>query len=137
MKVREVTASADVPAPATVVWRVLTDWSHQGEWMLGTRVTVVSGDGQSVGTRLFGFTGIADIGFLDELEIVEWTPPRLCRARHLGTLLRGSATFTVDPHPGGSTVTWTESLETPAGRLGPVLAWGMRRSLRRLASRPW
>jgi hypothetical protein len=145
MTAHEITARVPVPGPVPAVWAALTDWPHQGEWMLGTKVRVVSGDGRSVGSRLIGFTGVLDVGFLDELEIVEWTPPRMCRARHLGTLLRGTASFAVDPREGGSVITWTERLDPPLGLLGdlglrilaPLLSWGMTRSLRRLAARPW
>ncbi|HEV2781118.1 MAG TPA: SRPBCC family protein [Actinophytocola sp.] len=139
---REVAARVHVAAPVPVVWAAVTDWPRQGEWMIGTRVAVVAGDGRSVGSRLFGFTGLGDVGFLDELEIVEWTPPHRCRARHLGTLLRGSAEFDVSADGSGSVVRWTERLEPPLGVLGavglrvlgPVLVLGMRRSLRRLAA---
>lgn len=145
MTAYEVTARTGVSAPAELVWSVLTDWSRQGEWMLATRVRVLAGDGRSVGSRIFGFTGILDVGLLDELEITEWTPPHRCRARHLGTLLRGCATFVVDSQDAGSTVTWTERLDPPFGLLGeagfrllgPLLAWGMRRSLHRFAAQKW
>jgi carbon monoxide dehydrogenase subunit G len=100
-------------------------------------VVVVRGDGHSVGSRLFGFTGLLDVGFLDELEIVEWAPPHRCGVAHRGTLLRGSARFEVAPDGGGSVVSWTERLKPPIGLVAPVLAWGMRRSLRRLAALPW
>ncbi len=109
----------------------MIDWSRQGEWMLGTRVYVVRGDGRSVGSRLLGFTGILDVGFVDLLEIVEWEPPRLCRVRHLGKLLRGSAEFAVEP----GVVRWTERLEGPLGLVGPLLRVGMRASLGRLGAR--
>jgi uncharacterized protein YndB with AHSA1/START domain len=135
MTEREVTARVDVAAPVTEVWATLTDWPRQGEWMLGTRVAVVRGDGRSVGSRLFGFTGVFDVGFLDELEIVEWAPPHRCRALHRGRLLRGSAEFEISPARVGSVVRWTERLEPPVGLVAPLLAWGMRRSLRRLAAR--
>lgn len=138
MTTREVAACVEVAAPVDAVWAALTDWPHQGEWMLGTRVRVIFGDGRSVGSRLLGFTGFLDVGFLDELEIVEWTPPRCCRARHLGRLLRGSAEFAVAPGLRGSVVRWVERLDSPLMIvLGPALRWGMRRSLRRLAARPW
>lgn len=137
-----VTSAVEVAAPPEVAWAVLTDWSRQHEWMLGTRVWVVGGDGRSAGSRLIGFTGVADIGFVDHLEIVEWIPGRRCRARHLGTLLRGSAEFSVEPAGAGTLVRWTERLEPPFGPLGalglrvarPALAWGMLRSLRRLGT---
>jgi uncharacterized protein YndB with AHSA1/START domain len=132
---REVRAEVEIAAPAEVVWAALTDWDRQSEWMLGTRVGVVAGDGRSVGSRLWGFTGLFDVGFLDLLEITEWTPPHRCVARHLGKLLRGSAEFAIEPRGDGVTLSWTERLEPPLGLVGPAMAWGMRASLRRLAHR--
>jgi carbon monoxide dehydrogenase subunit G len=133
MMIREISVAVPVAAPPEAVWAALTDWSRQGEWMLGTRTGVVSGDGHSVGSRLWGFTGLGDVGFLDVLEITEWAPPARCRARHRGRLMRGEAVFEVTASGSGALVRWTERLALPAGLLGPALAWGMRRSLCRLA----
>ncbi|HEY3261330.1 MAG TPA: SRPBCC family protein [Pseudonocardiaceae bacterium] len=108
-----------VAAPAELVWAAITDWPAQGEWMPGTVVVVADGDGRTVGTRLFAFTGLADVGFLDVLEIVDWQPPHRCRMRHLGRLLHGYGEFTVEAGgDGGSTFVWTEVLRPPLGPLG-------------------
>ena len=135
MSIRETTARVGTAAPADAVWAALTDWSSQHEWMLGTRVYVVGGDGRSAGSRLLGFTGILDVGFADLLEITVWEPPRLCRVSHRGRLLRGSADFAVEPAGSGSVISWTERLEPPFALVSPLLAAGMRASLRRLAAR--
>jgi carbon monoxide dehydrogenase subunit G len=135
MNIRETTARVPVAAPAEAVWAAMTDWSRQREWMLGTRVYVVAGDGRSVGSRLLGFTGLLDVGFADLLEITVWDPPRLCRVRHLGKLLRGSADFAVEPTGDGSAIRWTERLDLPMALVSPLLVVGMRASLRRLAAR--
>jgi Polyketide cyclase / dehydrase and lipid transport len=127
---------------AEVVWGAVVDWEGQREWIPGTRVGVVAGDGRSVGSRLFGFTGIADVGFLDVLEIVEWQPPRVCRMRHLGTLLRGEGVFEIEPlGDDRSAFVWTERLESPIGWVGrvgmaalrPVAQAVMRRAAVRLS----
>jgi uncharacterized protein YndB with AHSA1/START domain len=127
-----VRAEVDVAAPAEVVWAALTDWSRQGEWMVGTRTWVISGDGRSVGSRLLGFTGVFDLGFADLLEITEWTPPTRCVVRHTGRLLAGSAEFVITPTVTGVRLAWVERLRLP---IGPLLVLGMRYSLRRLARR--
>jgi len=134
MNFREVTVEVAAAVPAEDVWMAMTDWSRQREWMVGTRVFVVAGDGRSVGSRLLGFTGLFDVGFVDLLEITEWEPPRRCRVRHAGSLLRGWAEFAVEPAGSGSTISWTECLRQPVALAGPLLAVGMRASLRRLAA---
>jgi uncharacterized protein YndB with AHSA1/START domain len=134
MNFGEVTARVRTTAPAATVWAAMTDWSRQHEWMVGTRVYVVGGDGRSVGSRLLGFTGIFDVGFADLLEITEWEPPRRCRVRHSGKLLRGWAEFAVEPAGSGSVIRWTERLRPPLALVSPLLLVGMRASLRRLAA---
>lgn len=136
------TLSVEVGAPAGTTWLALTDWSRQNEWMLGTEVHVVAGNGRSVGSRLTAFTGIAGVGFHDTMEIVSWEPPLRCGVRHLGTLVRGTGTFHVqDKGPQRSVFIWSEQLELPFGPIGalgwpvvrPVFAFGVRRSLDRFA----
>jgi hypothetical protein len=135
-------ARVDVDAAPDVVWAAVTDWPTQGKWIPGTVVGVVEGDGRSIGSRLFAFTGIADIGFLDIMEITEWQPPRRCRVRHLGRLLRGYGVFAVEPRGQAATFVWTEELQPPFGPLGhaglrlgrPVFEALLRRAARSFAA---
>ena len=140
----EVSVRTEVAAPAEQVWAAATDWERQGGWMPGTVVRVVAGDGRSVGSALFAFSGVGDIGVLDTMRIVEWDPPRRCRLRHLGKLLRGTGEFVVTPRGAdAATFVWSERLEPPFGVLGriglplarPVLRLGMRRALRTFAAK--
>ena len=68
-----------IQAPAQKVWDGITNWQAQSQWMLGTKVWPVDGDGTGVGGKIEAFTGIWRIGFLDTMEITAWDPPRLCR----------------------------------------------------------
>lgn len=134
--------SVDVAAPAGTTWLALTDWSRQQEWMFGTKVRVVTGDGRSVGSRLSAVTGLGLLGFTDTMEITAWEPPVRCTVRHLGRLVRGTGAFHVHAKgPQSSTFVWTESLNLPLGPVGkmgwplarPAFALGVRESLRRFA----
>jgi hypothetical protein len=138
----------DVDAPPEVVWSVVTDWSAQRRWIAGTVVHVVAGDGRSVGSQVVAFTGLADVGFMDTMEITEWSPPLRCRVRHLGRLLRGDGLFEVRPRGAGATFVWSEDLEPPFGPLGrvglplvrPLFEAGLRRGgpkLRALCAAEW
>jgi uncharacterized protein YndB with AHSA1/START domain len=140
--VTDLVLSVDVRAPAGTTWLALTDWTRQGEWMLGTRVEVVEGNGRSVGSRLAAFTGVAGIGFTDTMEITSWEPPVRCSVRHLGSVVQGTGVFQVVPKDATrSTFVWAEHLRLPFGPLGrlgrpvarPVFALGVRQSLRRFA----
>ncbi|MGX7825189.1 SRPBCC family protein [Actinokineospora sp. 24-640] len=138
----EVVERVDIVAPAAVVWAAVTDWHHQGSWMLGTRVRVTSGDGRSVGSRLWARTGVGPLGFTDRMEITHWEPPVACEVTHVGKLVRGVGGFTVEPRGvSRSTLVWWERLEPPLGRVGalgwrvtgPAFRLGVRHSLRRFA----
>ncbi|MEU3275167.1 SRPBCC family protein [Saccharomonospora sp. NPDC006951] len=138
----DVVVSVEVNASAGTTWLALTDWSRQREWMLGTTVNVVSGNGRSVGSRIEAFTGIAGIGVTDTMEIIAWEPPVRCTVRHHGLIVRGTGAFHVqDRGPQRSVFIWSEQLEPPfgpVGRLGwplvkPVFSLGLRRSLTNFA----
>jgi carbon monoxide dehydrogenase subunit G len=128
----ELTVPVDVDAPAEAVWRAVTDWPGQGEWMLGTRVSVTGGgEGHQVGATLAAFTGVGPVGFTDTMEIVEWEPPRRCVVRHTGRVVRGDGVFEVVPlGPERARFLWTERLDLPLGALG-ALGWPLVRPLLR------
>jgi hypothetical protein len=139
----ELTVPVDVDAPADAVWRKVTDWEGQGDWMLGTRVrTTGEGDGRRPGATLSAVTGIGPLGVTDRMEIVEWTPPRRCVVRHLGRVVRGDGVFEVVPLDAErARFLWSELLDLPLGRLGalgwpvlrPAFRAGVAFSLRRMA----
>jgi carbon monoxide dehydrogenase subunit G len=139
----ELTVPVDVAAPPDAVWRKVTDWERQGDWMLGTRVRTTSGgDGRRLGATLEAVTGIGPLGVTDRMEIVEWTPPRRCVVRHLGRVVRGEGVFEVVPVGSDrARLLWSELLDLPLGRLGalgwrvlrPAFGAGVAHSLRRLA----
>jgi uncharacterized protein YndB with AHSA1/START domain len=140
--VSDLVLSVDVAAPAGTTWLALTDWTRQGEWMLGTSVRVVEGNGRSVGSKIAAFTGVAGIGFTDTMEITAWEPPLRCTVRHLGSVVQGTGVFQVVAK--GSvrcTFVWAEHLKLPFGVAGqlawpvlrPAFALGVRQSLRQFA----
>jgi uncharacterized protein YndB with AHSA1/START domain len=144
----ELTETVDVDAPPERVWAALTDWVHQGEWMLATDVRTVDGDAQGLGGRLAARTGVPlprgrRAGVLDTMVITRWEPPRRVDVRHTGRVVRGSGVFEVRPRDGGgSTFLWSEVLDLPLGALGrrgwplvrPAMRAGVRLSLRRFAA---
>ncbi|MCY7340389.1 MAG: SRPBCC family protein [Pseudonocardia sp.] len=139
----ELTVPVDVGAPAEAVWKAVTDWEGQGEWMLGTRVAVTSdGDGRRLGATLRAVTGVGPIGIIDTMEVVEWAPPTRCVVRHTGRIVRGDGVFeVVELGPESARFLWTELLDLPLGALGrfgwpivrPVFRAGVARSLRKMA----
>ena len=138
----ELCVGVDVDAPQKTVWDALVDWERQGEWMLATKVRATARDGRDVGGRIEGRTGLGPLSFLDTMVITDWEPPRRCVVRHTGRVVRGTASFDVQPSSTGSRVVWRESLELPRW-LWPVIAspaelgvrWSLRRFARQVASR--
>ena len=131
-----------VDAPPQAVWEAVTDWPRQSEWMLGTKVRSTELGGVGVGGGLEAFTGVGRAGFLDTMIITEWDPPWKCVVRHTGQVVKGLGIFEVLALPGGrSRFVWAEELDLPLGVLGrigwpvvrPGFAWGVRRSLQKLA----
>ncbi len=138
----DLAVSVEVAAPAGTTWLALTDWERQREWITGTTVRVVSGNGRSVGSRLEAFTGVGGVGVTDTMEITSWEPPVRCTVRHLGRVVRGTGTFHV--HAKGPTrcvFVWAEEFTPPFGPLGrlgwllvrPAFAGALRRSMRTFA----
>lgn len=131
-----------VAAPPEEVFRAFTDWAAQGEWMVGTDVRPVLGDGRGVGGRIEAWTGAGRLGFLDTMVITEWVEPARVVVRHTGRVVRGLGIMEVVGQPDGSSVfVWAEELELPLGVVGrmgwpivrPAFADGVRRSLRSFA----
>lgn len=139
----------DMPVPAEKVWDAITDWTAQGEWMVGTRVWVSGGDGRSNGSEVSAFTGVGRFGFLDTMTITVWQPPHRCEVLHTGRVVRGTGWMATAPRGGaesagagqdaGCVFIWGESLELPLGWLGrigwvvvgPLMKAGVRASLKR------
>ena len=134
--------SVDIQASAVEVWNGITNWPAQSDWMMGTRVSSLDGDGHAVGARLEAFTGVGKVGFLDTMEITTWQPPVRCDVLHTGAVVRGTGTFVVEPiHDSASRFIWSEDLDIPLGIIGkfgfaiirPLFMWGIKKSLAKFA----
>jgi Polyketide cyclase / dehydrase and lipid transport len=132
----------DVDASPEEVFAGATDWTGQGEWMLGTKVWPTKYRGVGTGASIAAWTGVGPLGFVDTMDITRWEPPRACHVKHTGTVVKGTGAFEVEPRGDGlSTFVWSEQLELPFGALGragwplakPLFAAGVQVSLRRFA----
>ena len=123
----ELELSVQVAAPPDTIFRAMTDWERQSEWVFGTRVSVVAGDGQSVGSEIDAVT----FGVSDRMRITRWDPPHAVEVEHLGRVVRGTGVFAVR----GSRFVWTERLDVPFffPVVKPFFVLMLRRSLQRFA----
>ena len=131
-----------VNAPVEAVFDAFTQWAHQGEWMLGTRVEVRVGDGRSQESQIAGWTGVGPLGFWDTMTITRWEPPYRVDVLHTGSIVKGTGTMEVLALPEGrSRFVWSEDLDLPLGTMGrigwplvkPAFVAGVKRSLRKFA----
>ncbi|SDK92934.1 Polyketide cyclase / dehydrase and lipid transport [Lentzea albidocapillata subsp. violacea] len=123
----ELELTVQVAAPPDTIFRAMTDWERQSEWVFGTRVSVVEGDGRSVGSEIDAVT----FGVSDRMRITRWDPPHAVEVVHLGRVVRGTAVFAVR----GSRFVWTERLDVPFfyPLVKPLFVLMLRRSLQRFA----
>ncbi|SDG76278.1 Polyketide cyclase / dehydrase and lipid transport [Lentzea fradiae] len=123
----ELELSVEVAAPPDTVFRAMTDWERQSEWVFGTRVSVVEGDGRSVGSEIDAVT----FGVSDRMRITRWDPPHAVEVLHLGRVVRGTGVFAVR----GGRFVWTERLDVPFffPVVKPLFVLMLRRSLHRFA----
>lgn len=129
----ELTVSVDVAAPVELVWRRVSDWTGQGDWVLATRVEVTGGDGRSVGSTLCATTGFGPAAFADTMDVTEFAEggPWRAAVRHTGRVIRGGGIFeVVELGPERSRFLWTELLELPLGTLGQA-GWPLVRPVTR------
>ncbi|MDX3002812.1 SRPBCC family protein [Kribbella solani] len=82
-----------------VAWGVVMDWERQSRWMLFTRVWATGNGGVGVGGGVAARTSVGGVGFTDDMVITRWEPPRECTVKHLGKLVQGTGTFTIEPVP--------------------------------------
>jgi uncharacterized protein YndB with AHSA1/START domain len=125
--VTELELTVEVAAPPDTIFRAMTDWERQSEWVFGTRVSVVAGDGKSVGSEIDAVT----FGVSDRMRITRWDPPHAVEVVHLGKVVKGTGVFAVR----GSRFVWTERLDVPFffPVVKPLFVLMLRRSLQRFA----
>ena len=137
--------SLTIDAPREVVWKKIADWKSQGDWMLHTKVWVISNQVEGVGTSIAAFTGplhkfyprLKSLGLLDLMVVTQWQPPRRCDVDHVGKVLKGSGSFQLSEINGSSTrFDWSETIVAPKAIFllaAPFLYVGVRISLARFA----
>jgi hypothetical protein len=125
-----------MPGPAEVVWRLVTDWEHQGDWMLeASDFSVLSEQREGVGVEAQATVRVAGLSTRDLVAVVAWAPHR-----HLGIAHRGWVSGRGDIHltriaPARTHVYWREELHPPLGLAGAVGLFALRPLIRRIFAR--
>ncbi|MEU6254851.1 SRPBCC family protein [Streptomyces sp. NPDC047043] len=131
------------PLPLDEAWRRLTEWTHHGEVVPLTRVTVTTPPPTREGTVFVARSGLGPLAFDDPMEVTVWRPPTddthgLCRLEKRGRVVTGWAELEVRPGPGGrSRVVWREELAVRwlPGLFDPVLRQAARHVFGRAVNR--
>lgn len=131
-------------APRAVVWRVLTQWERQPEWMLDAKsVEVLTPRREGEGVTIRCPTSLLGITVQDVMRVTAWQEQEELEVTHLGRIIAGRGAFLLSDAPdGGTRIRWWEQVDPPLGALGervasvlvlPILRRVFGRSLGRLA----
>jgi carbon monoxide dehydrogenase subunit G len=128
--------SQTVPGPPEVVWELITDWEHQGDWMLeATDFVVTSEQREGVGVEAEATIGIGGITTRDRVRVVGWEPNRRLAIEHRGWVTGKGEIFLTPLGEDRTHVFWREELEAPLGALGAVGLVAFKPFMRRLFQR--
>lgn len=110
-----------VPGPPEVVWDLITDWEHQGDWMLeACDFVVTSVHREGIGVEAEATITIAGIRTRDRVRVVAWEPQERLAIAHLGWV-SGTGDIRLTALSDRSTlVDWVEELHPPFGPLGAI-----------------
>lgn len=112
----------ELPGPTDVVWRLITDWEHQDDWMLEARDFVITSEHrEGIGVTGRATVRIGGITTTDEVVVTGWEPERRLAIEHRGWV-SGSAEMLLTELADGTThILWREELVCSSlGALGSI-----------------
>lgn len=113
--------TATLPAPPEDVWKLVTDWERQGDWMLeASDFVVTSGHREGIGVEAEATISIGGIKTRDRIRVSAWEPPSRLGIDHLGWVSGRGEIYIAPSGPGRSRVFWREELHPPLGLLGAL-----------------
>jgi carbon monoxide dehydrogenase subunit G len=115
----------EIGAPRPTVWRVLTEWERQPEWMLDAKdVEVLTPVREGVGVTIRCPTNLLGVTVDDVMRVTGWEEPRFLEVVHLGRVITGTGAFELEELGAKRTrITWWEEIDPPLGAVG---RWGAR-----------
>jgi carbon monoxide dehydrogenase subunit G len=138
-----VDSTIELPGPPDLVWRMLTDWERQGDWMLeASDFEVVSDHREGTGVTADATVKIGGISTRDRIRVDVWEPNTHLGIEHLGWVGGRGDLRLVDLGDGRTRLDWREELRPPMGFVGaigmrlfvPLMARIFRRDARVLAT---
>ena len=128
---RPIVTAVEIPAPIRVVWDALAAVETHGDWMTDAEsIRFLSEQRSGAGTVIRVRTRVGPLRVDDDMEFIEWEPPRRMVVHHIGRV-SGNGEFLLKEAPDGTRFTWTEDLHFPWYFGGPLGLIAARAILRR------
>ena len=125
-----------MPGSPPIVWELITDWEHQGDWMLeASDFKVLSAQREGVGVEAEATVRIGGIATRDVVKVVAWEPNRHLAIAHGGWVSGRGDIYLTQLAPGRTHVYWREELHPPLGILGAVGLVAFKPLMRRIFAR--
>lgn len=125
-----------MPAPPAVMWRLLTDWERQGEWMLeASDFVVTSPHREGLGVEAEATVTIGGLRTRDRIRVIGWDPGHRLAIAHLGWVTGIGELFLTPAGAGRSHLFWREELNPPLGALGALGMTALKPLMRRIFER--
>lgn len=123
------------PGPPVAVWERLWDLDRH---TAAIPLTTVHGGTLGPGASFTARTAVGPVGFDDEMEVLEWAPPRHAVIAKVGRVLRGRIEVDLRAAGPDTRVRWRQTYgaagvpDTLAGYAAPAVRAGYLTALRRL-----
>ena len=125
-----------LPGPPDIVWELITDWEHQGDWMLeASDFVVTSEQREGIGVEAEATITIGGITTRDKVRVVGWEPPRRLAIEHLGWVSGRGEIYLTPLGRDRTHLFGREELEPPVGLLGAVGITAFKPVMRRIFKR--
>lgn len=126
----------EMPGAPDVVWRLITDWEHQDDWMLeASDFTVTSEQRTGVGVEAQATITIGGIRTRDRVRVVAWEPERRLVIRHEGWVSGVGEILLARRDDDSTYMFWREELHPPLGIVGAIGLGLFKPMLRRVFAR--
>jgi uncharacterized protein YndB with AHSA1/START domain len=110
-----------LPGPPEVVWRLITDWEHQDDWMLeASDFVVLSEVREGVGVEAEATIKIGGIKTRDKVRVTAWEPIKRLGIAHEGWVSGSGEIFLTKLGGDRTHLFWREELFPPLGFAGAL-----------------